>query len=78
MGLHREKVVARDGDVGHLTVPAMLFIDHPQAGPESHAVALMEADGGQAVFWDPLHGREQRSFEALRAIWHGRAVLCRR
>jgi protein-S-isoprenylcysteine O-methyltransferase Ste14 len=58
-----------------LRLPAMLFVDHPAAGPESHAVALVQV-GPQIEVWDPLVGKVFLSADGLAAIWHGRAVDC--
>jgi hypothetical protein len=59
-----------------LRAPAMLMIDHPLAGPESHAVAYMGTVQGEVEIWDPLDGRRMLTPEALGAIWSGRAIEC--
>ena len=41
LGITTRKVEIADVDISRLTVPAMLFVDHPVTGPESHAVAYM-------------------------------------
>lgn len=58
-----------------LDAPAMLFVDHPAIGPESHAVFLRQRDGRREV-WDPLGGRI--SLKSLCSRWRGRALECRR
>ena len=64
-----------EGAVEALRLPAMIFVDHSTAGPESHAVALVKR-GDAMEIWDPLSGRVQLSPKALAEIWHGRAVHC--
>lgn len=64
------------GAVTALTPPAMLMIDHPAAGPESHAVTYMGMVGDEAEIWDPLDGRRMLTPDALSAIWSGRAISC--
>lgn len=55
--------------------PALLFVDHPQGGPESHAVAVIEREGRLEVR-DPLYGRSGPMDDELSAIWRGRALRC--
>lgn len=64
------------GAVDLLHPPAMLMIDHPAAGPESHAVTYMGTRGGQVEIWDPLDGKRLLAPKALQAIWSGRAIDC--
>lgn len=64
------------GPVTALTPPAMLMIDHPIAGPESHAVTYMSEADGQLEIWDPLEGKRQMTAAALTQIWSGRAIDC--
>jgi hypothetical protein len=70
--LSLDKVLGRER---YLYLPvAMLFIDHPTAGPESHAVARF-AHAGTVEVWDPLTG-SPISAPSLARNWHGRAVIC--
>ncbi len=61
--------------LNELAAPAMLFVDHPVIGPESHAL-FMRARAGEREVWDPLGGRI--SLESLCSRWRGRALACRR
>jgi hypothetical protein len=74
LGIDCRKVLVDDGDVAGIAVPAMLFIDHATAGPESHAVARF-AHAGVVEVWDPLTG-SPISAPSLARNWHGRAVIC--
>lgn len=62
---------------GELDGPAMLFVDHPAIGPDSHAVLHVARRDGQHEVWDPAVGRLMFSAEGLSAIWRGRAITCR-
>ena len=73
LGVDCRKVLVEDGLDG-IAAPAMLFIDHPAAGPESHAVARF-AHAGTIEVWDPLTG-SPISARRLAESWHGRAVIC--
>ena len=74
LGITAQKVEIMPGDLARLATPAMLFVDHPLAGPEAHAVAYMGWEQGQAAIWDPLSGKTWLSQQALARIWHGRGL----
>ena len=59
-----------------LKLPAMIFIDHPLTGPESHAAALMTAGPERVEVWDPLWGKRLWSRQELGQRWHGFAIEC--
>ena len=74
-GLSARKVQVADSDHEGLSPPAMLFVDNPFTGPESHAVALLEIEEGRALIWDPLTGAMMDlSKEESRRFWRGRAI----
>jgi predicted double-glycine peptidase len=54
--------------------PAMLFVDHPATGAESHVVALASSNREHAEILDPLSGRLWMTEAQLREIWHGKAL----
>jgi len=59
-----------------IPVPAMLFVDHPSAGEESHAVAMTRRpENGRIEILDPLGGRRVFTEADFTAIWHGKALL---
>lgn len=65
-------------NVDALPLPVILYIDHPTAGKESHAVLLSGRTGGSFVVLDPLVGRRSMSLTELQSRWHGHGVACRR
>ena len=67
-----------ESDINIVKPPAMLFVDHPQAGPESHVVAYFGSMGDTYEIWDPLDGRIHMDRERLITCWHGRALELRR
>jgi hypothetical protein len=78
-GLRRIKIGCRRASFDspeEIPFPAMLFVDDPVAGPESHAVALVSrTTGGVCEVWDPLDGRHEMTPEKLRKIWHGKTLV---
>lgn len=78
LGLHCERRHVPVDDIAELAAPAMLFIDHPRAGKEGHAVAYMGIREGQAEIWDPMEGRRWFAVGDLHRFWHGRALSVRR
>lgn len=77
LGIVTEKHSLAHGSPQGLPAPAMLFVDHPDVGPEAHAVAFMGMSQGQAEIWDPLVGQLFLSPASLQAIWPGRALTFR-
>lgn len=59
-----------------LVGPAMLFVDHPDIGPDAHAVLHVAGKDGHHEVWDPAVGRRRLDTAGLRAIWRGRAITC--
>lgn len=74
LGIVSRKVDVPDRDPARLVAPAMIFVDHPFAGPESHAVAFLGMEQGKAVVWDPLMGLTRNDASELAAFWKGHAV----
>ncbi|MAE64899.1 MAG: hypothetical protein CMJ18_11575 [Phycisphaeraceae bacterium] len=54
--------------------PAILFVDHPKLGRESHAVLFVAHRRGRYEIWDPLTGRELATAQQIDANWHGNGV----
>jgi hypothetical protein len=75
LGLATHKVEIPEADPAQLSSLAMLFVDHPVTGPESHAVAFIGFAHGQAEIWDPLEGKRFLDKSQLAQIWHGRGLI---
>lgn len=73
-----ECVKLENTDIRGFAAPAMLFVDFPSLGPESHAVAFMGLSEGQAEIWDPMAGKRMYSLSSLGKIWHGKGLECSR
>lgn len=74
IGISCKKVEIKNSNPEILKSPAMIFIDHPAAGDESHAVAYMGINKGKAEIWDPLEGKRFLDVSQLKEIWHGRGI----
>jgi len=78
LGILATDVYRKDCDPFNVTVPAMLFVDHPATGPNSHAVAMMDNTDGLVTIWDPLGGPTRMRPETLLRVWHGFALEFRK
>jgi ABC-type bacteriocin/lantibiotic exporter with double-glycine peptidase domain len=74
LGFIARKFHVKDSDPRKIEAPAMIFVDHPATGPESHAVGYMGFHAGKAEIWDPLEGKKFMTQEELSETWHGRGV----
>jgi hypothetical protein len=63
-----------------LPLPAILIVDHPGVGPESHAVAALRYDTEKKALeiWNPLTGPESKTREELKRIWSGHGIACQK
>ena len=63
-----------------LPLPAILIVDHPAAGPESHAVAAVKYDAEKKALeiWNPLTGSELMTRTELKRIWSGHGIACQK
>lgn len=84
-GLRRAGLEARflEQDPGRpdlLPLPAILLVNHPRAGRESHAVAAVKywPDQGTLEIWDPLEGRVLVAKKDLSEFWAGHGVTVKR
>jgi len=61
-----------------LPLPAILIVDHPGAGAESHAVAAVKYDAEKKTLeiWNPLTGSEIMTRAELKRIWSGHGIAC--
>jgi hypothetical protein len=75
LGITCRRAEVLDRDLARLELPAMLFVDHPASGPESHAVLAIRARP-RAEILDPLSGRQLLSDTELARTWRGRALEC--
>ena len=76
IGVRCRLVREPDGAPPAFEPPAILFVDHPEAGSEGHAVAYMGRSEGRYEIWDPLAGRTWLEAPELLEIWHGHGVAC--
>jgi hypothetical protein len=74
LGIVSRKVDVQDRDPSRLATPAMIFIDNPFAGPESHAVAFLGMKQGRAAVWDPISGLILYDARQLAAVWKGHGI----
>jgi ABC-type bacteriocin/lantibiotic exporter with double-glycine peptidase domain len=74
VGFTCRKVVIASDRLADIKPPAVLMVDHPALGPESHAVALVRVEENAFEVWDPLIGSEIMTADKLGSIWRGRAV----
>lgn len=78
LGIDVHRVTRPGRTTARLPTPAMLLVEHPDAGREAHAVAYMGIARGKAELWDPLVGKRFLSPQALGQIWRGRALVFHR
>lgn len=62
--------------LARLPPPAILFVDHPALGRESHVVAFMGGEEGRYEIWDPLVGKAEWDESTASAMWHGNGIVC--
>ncbi|MCA9061877.1 MAG: hypothetical protein KDA96_02430 [Planctomycetaceae bacterium] len=77
---------SRSLPANELSPPAILSIDHPATGPESHAVLLRQIHAEKRPLqppvisfeiWDPLRGAYFLTPQEIDTVWHGAAFECR-
>jgi ABC-type bacteriocin/lantibiotic exporter with double-glycine peptidase domain len=54
--------------------PAIIYIDHPSLGVESHAVAYLDYNNTGYKIWDPLQGIRVITDNNMNHIWHGNGI----
>lgn len=74
LGVTSRKKDLPDRDPAKLAPPAMIFVDNPFSGPESHAVAFLGMEGDQARIWDPLTGISRYPAPVLATFWKGHGI----
>lgn len=77
LGIPHEDVRLERPDPAKVPVPAILFVDHPTAGREGHAIALLGRHGDVFEILDPALGRLLWTRDDAAEIWHGRGIACR-
>lgn len=79
-GIEGRKFSASEGEFARLPLPAILIVDHPGAGPESHAVLAIRFHPDKEVLeiWNPLTGSQMLTQARLRQIWRGHGIACRK
>ena len=66
----------RHNQISRINFPALLFVDHPSAGHESHALLYRQPQGDRFELWEPMGGRLVMTEEQIATFWHGRGVEC--
>ena len=69
LGFTCEKANIEDADANKLNAPAIILIDHLEAGPESHAVGLIKHLDGKVEIWDPLRGKSTPEVKRLKGVY---------
>jgi len=79
-GIEGRKLADPDVNFSTLPLPAILIVDHPGAGPESHAVAAIRFDAEKKALeiWNPLVGLQMMTREELKRIWPGHGIACQK
>ena len=62
--------------ISRINFPAVLFVDHPSAGHESHALLYRQPKGDRFELWEPMGGRLVMTEKQIATFWHGRGVEC--
>lgn len=78
LGFESDRFEVDAGSIAELSSPAIVFIDHPETGPESHAVAYMGPALDRFEIWDPLLGRKFFTAAEMTGQWAGHGVTCRK
>lgn len=63
-------------DISRVQGPAVLIVDHPATGGESHAVLYVGVVGERIELIDPLQGRCFVDVDRFGHFWHGQGVEC--
>jgi len=66
----------KEPDLKQVHPPAILYVDHPQVGKESHAVTFIATSDKGYEIWDPLIGRVYWSQQDIDSLWHGKGIQC--
>jgi predicted double-glycine peptidase len=74
LGFRCKKINIKDLNHKKIKPPAMIFVDHPVTGPESHAVGYMGYNNKEIEIWDPLVGKTFTETILFKKIWHGRGI----
>lgn len=73
LGFYAKRSLVKYADLQGINY-ALVTVDHPQTGPDSHAVVLVSASIDTVHLIDPLQGRLKMSAEDFQEIWHGQVV----
>ena len=75
-GITAEKKTLSIKHLSSLRQPAILFIDYPGLGPDSHAVALLPTGTSKIKIIDPLSGSYDMLAERFPWKWRGHLLDC--
>ncbi|MDG1895770.1 MAG: cysteine peptidase family C39 domain-containing protein [Fuerstiella sp.] len=62
--------------ISRINFPSVLFVDHPSAGHESHALLYRQPKGDMFELWEPMDGPLVMTEEQIVTFWYGRGVEC--
>lgn len=74
LGIRLRKADIQGRDPCALRCPAMLFVDHPSTGSESHLMVLFGVRDHVCDLSDPLVGKLRIPEKKLRSMWRGKAL----
>ena len=77
-GITAKKKTLRIAQLAALPQPAILFIDYPGLGPDSHAVALLPTTTAKLRIIDPLSGSYDIAADRFPWRWRGHLLTCHR
>ena len=76
-GIAAEKKSLNLNQLPSLNQPAILFIDYPGLGPDSHAVAYLPSESSRIKIIDPLSGGYKFDVKRFPWKWRGHLLECR-
>ncbi|MCP4785824.1 MAG: hypothetical protein GY903_05365 [Fuerstiella sp.] len=76
LGIENRTLPRTHNQVSRINFPALLLVDHPSAGHESHALLYRQPHGDRFELWEPMGGRLLMTEEQIATFWHGRGVEC--
>ena len=76
LGIPHQTLPRSQNLISRIDFPALLLVDHPTAGYESHALLYRQPQGDRFELWEPMDGRLLMTEAQIATFWHGRGVTC--